>query len=77
MTIEEKIERLTENQIIALDSIRALERVALAHQTMIEEQSEQIQTLTQRTSEAINSLADQMHDLTRQWQAYITRLPRT
>lgn len=64
MTIDEKLE-------ILHDSIKSLENIATAHQFTIEAHDRRIEALANHTDRAVAAVAD----LSRQLQAYLTRIP--
>jgi 3-methyladenine DNA glycosylase Tag len=74
MTIDEKLE-------ILHDSIKSLENIATAHQTTIEVHEDsiaahdrQIEALI-KNAQKYDALAAAVADLSRQLQAYLTRIP--
>ncbi len=72
MTIDERLDLLTRAVEADAENIRALARIAEAH----EERLDRLEASHERTQASIRALADEIIATQREWQAYLRRIPR-
>jgi len=71
MTTEQQLDRLAQIAATALESIQALERVTATHTDQIG----RIEQILTALAEAQVETGKRMDQITREWQAYLRRIP--
>jgi len=76
---DRQIEKITANQAAAAETLRALADTLAKHDSQIENILAALDRHSaefDRTDASIRAMADQFQSLTREWEAYLRRIPR-